>query len=127
MDTLDCPELCGLRRTDDVIASHLATGVFHPETWWLVFEDGEPEGCVLMSHCPEHDSVELVYLGLSPRLRRRGLGERLLRCAIARCARYSAASVTCAVDRRNAPAVALYERLGFRAFASRIALVRGLD
>ncbi|MEM7754648.1 MAG: GNAT family N-acetyltransferase [Planctomycetota bacterium] len=125
IDTLDCPELCGLRRTEDVIASHLSTGVFDPQTWWIIYDDGKPEGCVLMSHCPDHDSVELVYLGLSPKLRGHGLGGRLLRAAMGRCARYGASSVTCAVDRRNTPAASLYERLGFRPFASRVALVRG--
>lgn len=123
--TLDCPELCGLRRTEDVIASHMSTGVFNPETWWLVSENNEPAGCVLMSHCPDHDSVELVYLGLAPSLRGRGLGATLLRAAIVRTARFGAQSVTCAVDRRNAPAMALYERLGFRVFANRVAIVAG--
>jgi len=124
-DTLDCPELCGLRRTQDVIESHMSTGVFDPSMWWIAWSRGEPLGCVLMSHCPEHDSVELVYLGLGKALRGRGLGEALLRGALARTARCGAASVTCAVDRRNGPAVSLYERLGFRVFASRVALVHG--
>ncbi|MEM1184537.1 MAG: GNAT family N-acetyltransferase [Planctomycetota bacterium] len=125
IETLDCPELCGLRDTSDVVASHVATGLFDPSTWWMVWHEGQPEGCVLMSHCPEHDSVELVYLGLSPKIRGRGLGEALLRGSIARCKAYNAASVTLAVDRRNAPALRLYDRLGFRAFASRVALVWG--
>ncbi len=123
VDTKDCPELCGLRHTDDVISSHRSTGVFDPSSWWIIFDEGKPEGCILMTHCPEHDSVELVYLGLSPKLRGRGLGGRLLRSAIARTARFGAKETTCAVDRRNMPAVRLYERLGFRVFASRVALV----
>lgn len=123
VDTRDCPELCGLRATDDVISSHRSTGAFDPSTWWLIWADGAPQGCILMTHCPDHDSVELVYLGLSPGLRGRGLGVRLLRGAIARTARFGAKETTCAVDRRNTPAVRLYERLGFRVFASRVALV----
>ena len=81
-DTLDCPELCGVRTTEDVLASHKATGDFDPEHWWLVQLDGRPEGCVLMSRCPDQGALELVYLGLSTALRGRGLGRLLLDRAI---------------------------------------------
>lgn len=123
-DTLDCPELCGLRTTRDVLASHLATGNFVPSRWWLVRKGGQPEGCCLLNHVPDHDSVELVYLGISPALRGTGLARTLLEFAIARCAELHAAEITCAVDRRNAPAQRLYGRMGFEEFTSRVAFVR---
>ena len=69
VDTLDCPELCGLRVVDDVLESHRSVGVFDPGMWWLVMAEDEPEGCMLLSACPEQNAVELVYLGISPRLR----------------------------------------------------------
>ncbi len=123
--TLDCPELCGLRETADVMASHRATGRWEPCMWWLALRDGEPVGCVLLNPCPEIGSVELVYLGLSPAVRGVGLADALLRAAISASATRGG-ELTCAVDRRNEPACRLYARHGFRRFAERIALVRAL-
>lgn len=129
--TLDCPELCGLRDTEDVIDSHASTGRWTAALWRLVTRDGRPEGCVLLNPSPQLRSIELVYLGLGPDLRGCGLGQRLMRDALALAAarrkRDSAHVMTCAVDRRNAPALRLYERLGFEEVAARIALVRPLS
>ncbi len=125
-DTLDCPELCGLRATDDVIDSHMATGAFDPSRWWIVRMHDRPEGCCLLTHCPGTRSVELVYLGLSGRLRGMGLGWRVLRHALSRLGAVDARELTCAVDTRNAPALRLYERAGFRAFGARTGFVSAL-
>jgi ribosomal protein S18 acetylase RimI-like enzyme len=125
-DTLDCPELCGLRDTADVLESHRATGVLDPSLWWLVLLDGRPHGCMLLSRCPDHDSVELVYLGLSPELRGKRIGSQLLELGLSRLWDCHANHVACAVDLRNAPAQRLYQRAGFSEFARRIALVRPL-
>lgn len=119
--TLDCPQLRGLRRTEDVLESHVASGRFDPRWWWLVFREGRPEGCLLMNAVEQGGAAELVYLGLSPGLRGRGLGERLLRLGLATTGWMP---VLCAVDRQNVPAMALYERLGFREVGARVALVR---
>jgi len=125
IDTLDCPELCGLRDVRDVLASHRATGSFDPALWWVVFSGTQPEGCALMNRCPEQRSIELVYLGLGPALRGKGLARSLLVFAIAHAARGTTAwPVTCAVDARNAPALGLYKGLGFSGFARRVAFVR---
>lgn len=124
--TLDCPELCGLRETGDVLASHRATGVFDPSLWWLVLGADRPKGCMLLSRCPENRSVELVYLGLSPELRGKGIARRLLDLGASRAAAPNYDEMTCAVDQRNSPALALYRRSGFSSFAQRIALVRPL-
>ena len=130
LGTLDCPELCGLRETEDVIDSHASTGRWTPALWRLVTLDGRPEGCVLLNPSPALRTVELVYLGLGPDLRGRGLGERLMRDALALAAarrkRDGAEAMTCAVDRRNTPALRLYARLGFEEIAARVALVRPL-
>ena len=115
-ETQDCPELCGLRPTRDVIASHMATGAFDPKRWWLLRVDGAPEGCCLLNHCPASASVELVYIGLSPRARGMGLGRRLLTHALAHIDAENVREVTCAVDTRNTPALRLYHDMGFRAF-----------
>lgn len=125
--TLDCPELCGMRTTEDVLASHKAAGAFDPALWWLLELNGNPEGCCLMTASPSQRALELVYLGLSPRVRGMGLGKRLLALGIAHAgAHHRAWQVHCAVDQRNEPARRLYERFGFEEVGRREALVRVL-
>ena len=126
IDTLDCPELCGMRDVDDVIESHKATGEWRADLWWLIEERHEVRGCMLLNHSPDQSAVELVYLGLAPALRGRGLGRVLLQQAIPPTARTGAAHLNCAVDRRNTPALRVYDSLGFREFSARHALVRAV-
>lgn len=126
VNTLDCPELCGLRETRDILASHRSTGVFDPELWYIILADGRPRGCMLLSRCPDLRSVELVYLGLAPELRGKGIAARLLAIGSARCVSPAVDELTCAVDQRNQPALALYARAGFKPFGQRVALVKPL-
>ena len=113
-----------MRPTEDVLDSHRATGAFDPNRWWLVTLEGEPEGCCLMTHCPSHRSVELVYIGLSPAIRGKGVGSRVLCTALRAVRGIDADEVTCAVDRANAPALRLYAALGFEEFTGRAAFVK---
>lgn len=122
-NTLDCPELCGLRSTHDVIASHMATGQYNPNRWWILREHGRPEACCLLNESPLNRSVELVYLGLSSRVRGRGLARTLLEHALSQLRVPASREVTCAVDTRNSPALKLYHAMGFRAFSARLGFV----
>ncbi|MCX5691722.1 MAG: GNAT family N-acetyltransferase [Planctomycetota bacterium] len=127
VDTLDCPELCGLRATADVLDSHRATGQFDPNLWWVVSIGDTAAGCLLLNPCAENKTVELVYVGLGKLARGRGLGKAILthglRVALQSRQGYE---VACAVDDRNVPARKLYERMGFRESAHRGAFVRPL-
>lgn len=122
--TLDCPELCGLRETSDVLESHRATGRFDPRFWWLIERGGEPVGCCLMSLVPAQRTVELVYIGMSPRVRGFGLGRSLLTHALCAVSRLPADDVVLAVDTRNAPAARIYAALGFAVTMRRVGYVR---
>jgi ribosomal protein S18 acetylase RimI-like enzyme len=140
IDTLDCPELCGLRSIEDVLLSHKSVGMLDPRLWWLVTLHGKPAGCLLFSVVRETDSIELVYLGLGPELRGLGLGRRLLGHAlqtIGDCVVAAevgdalhglslAGGITLAVDTRNAPAVRLYREAGFQRTGTRIPLVKSI-
>ena len=125
IDTLDCPELCGLRETKDVLESHRDTGTYDPMSWWMVLDKGEPHGCALFSPCPDVHAAELVYLGLSPQLRGKGLGRLLLMKGLEELRdQHPSWAMTLAVDHRNAPAIKLYKSLGFKPFGERVAFVR---
>ncbi|MGV6814851.1 MAG: GNAT family N-acetyltransferase [Phycisphaerales bacterium] len=123
LETLDCPELCGLRAMEDVVDSHLATGEFDPSRWHLIFKDGQPAGCCLLSYTPAARSVELVYLGIAPAARGLGLGRSVLAYAINQLSGIECSEVTCAVDDRNSPAMKIYESLGFERFDARLGFV----
>lgn len=124
--TLDCPGLRGLRETKDILEGHRATGVFDPALWSVLYEGHVPCGALLLNPSPQHRSVELVYLGLTPRARGRGLGKLLLQHGFALLASREERRINLAVDEQNTPAIALYNSMGFARSQRRIALVRSL-
>ncbi len=124
VDTLDCPGLCDLREINDVIDSHQATGAYDPTLWWVVEHEGEPHGALLLARYPDQSVMELVYIGLSPQLRGRGLGRIIMEHAVRTASLAGVAEMTCAVDIKNAGAIHLYYGLAFRRFDERLALVR---
>ncbi len=124
--TLDCPGLYGLRTTDDIIAGHMATGQFVQSLWTLLRMADEPAGALLLNPFPGHRTAELVYLGLAPAARGRGLGRQLLRYGLGLLKKRRERTLTLAVDERNTPALALYRSEGFRPLVQRVALIRPL-
>jgi ribosomal protein S18 acetylase RimI-like enzyme len=125
--SLDCPRLNGRRDIEDVLAGHKSAGEFDPALWFLLRENGEHAGVLLMSRSTRSDSVELVYLGLSPRHRGRKLGDLVMRhaCSTAAAA-VGARRLSLAVDANNTPALRLYRRHGMSRLCSRLALLRDL-
>ena len=125
-NTLDCPGLAGLRRTTDILAGHLASGTREPDWWHVLRIDGVPSGVLLFNRGADGHSIELVYLGLVPMARGRGLGKTLLTFGLAALDGDGARIVVLAVDRENQPAVRLYRRAGFRHSVRRTAMVHPL-
>lgn len=124
--TLDCPGLYGMRLTADIIAGHRATGTFDPALWTLLYVDEHPAGTLLLNPFPAHRTVELVYLGLAPFARGRGLGRQLLRHGLSLLQGRRERTLTLAVDHRNTPALTLYEAEGLRPIVQRVAMIRSL-
>jgi ribosomal protein S18 acetylase RimI-like enzyme len=124
--TLDCPGLAGLRRTEDVLAGHRASGQFDPDLWFMLRVDGRPAGLSLLNPNAEAGCTELVYFGLVPEARGRGLAKMLLRHCLARIDERAPSRIALAVDDRNSPALRLYRRHGFVPGGLRTALVRPL-
>ena len=113
-DSLDCPLLLRARPIAGVIAGHKATGLFHPQSWWIVYQEEMAAGCILLNDQPAGRNGEVVYVGVHPRHRGKGLGRWLLRHAVADGRRRGLRSFSLAVDGRNDPAKRLYARCGFR-------------
>ena len=125
-DTLDCPGLNGLREIEDVVAGHKASGEFDPRFWFVLLERDLPHGVLLLNKVPRSESAELVYVGLAPAARGRGIGQLLMRQAQWAVKQMQLASIALAVDSRNQPALSLYYRNGFQRVGCRIALMRDL-
>ena len=122
-DSLDCPDLSGLREIDDVIAGHQATGEFDPSGWQLLLEGDRAMGGFLLSRIPQSDAMELVYLGLPPEARGRGLGIFLMKQVFFLILQNQRRKLSLAVDSKNEPALKLYYRFGMRQVATRWAMI----
>lgn len=126
VETQDCPGLFGLRRTEDILAGHKATGEYDPSLWTILRIDGEACGALLLNPIQENHAIELIYMGLVPHARGRKLGAQLLDYGFSQLSGRSEHCITLAVDELNAPALALYRKAGFRAVLRRHAMIRSL-
>lgn len=114
--SLDMPELEGVRTLDDVMAGHRAAGRFVPKLWRLgtLADQADPSAILILSPILDRRVWEVVYLGLVPEARGRGLGAETLshaRDLALKDGRVDA--IDLAADARNAPALKLYEAAGF--------------
>ena len=125
-ESLDCPALNGLRHIEDVMAGHKSSGEFDPSWWFVLRGGGEPRAVLLLSRTPQPGTAELVYLGLVPVARGRGLGDVTMRQALHVIASHGPGTLALAVDSANAPALRLYQRHGMRRIGSKLALMRQL-
>lgn len=123
VDTLDCPGLIGVRPIEDVIEGHRKTGLFHPDFWFVLHHDDEPAAVLLVNEVAQHGAHELVYLGVCPAWRGRGLGKRLLRHALGLTQRAGSARMLLAVDEANKPALRLYRSMGFQSTGRKTAMI----
>lgn len=123
VETLDCPGLAEMRTTEDIVDGHLAAGEHDPALWTIAWRKDRAIGALLLAPSQATDSVEIVYLGLAPEARGRGLGRALLGHGLRLVQGRRERVLALAVDQRNTPAVALYARLGFRTVRRREAFV----
>jgi mycothiol synthase len=125
--SLDCPALNGLRHIDDILAGHKgAGGTFDPNVWFLLCDHDDPLAVLLLNRVGATDLLELVYVGILPRHRRKGLGDLLIRRALHAAASIGCTRLSLAVDADNLPALKLYWRHGLQAIGRKLALLRDL-
>ena len=111
--SMDCPELTGIRTTAQVLAGHRAVGVFDPALWWIAKREGQPVGLILLNRCVHDPLLEVVYVGVVCSARGTGVADALLSRAVGAASRVNVRDVALAVDGRNTPARRLYGRWGF--------------
>jgi ribosomal protein S18 acetylase RimI-like enzyme len=125
--TRDCPVLNGMRSTLDVLEGYKGVGRFRPEQWLILARtsDGENAGCLILAEHPQQ-TMELIYVGITPGFRRRRLGELLTRHAQFVSRQAACERLVLAVDAANEPAIAMYTAAGFWVWDERACWVKSL-
>ncbi|MBR4308992.1 MAG: ribosomal protein S18-alanine N-acetyltransferase [Oscillospiraceae bacterium] len=81
-------------------------------SYWLVaVEDGQVAGYVGSQSCPPE--ADVMNVAVYPEYRGRGIGEALMRSLMTDLKAQDMESLTLEVRASNAPAIGLYEKLGF--------------
>ncbi len=112
-ESLDCPNVAGMRSLASVIEGYRETGDFREENWFFVRAEGEDVGCLLLTDHPSTERWELVYMGLNVEYRGRGLGAYLAEFAKWRAHLAGRKRIVVAVDSNNSPAISAYARSNF--------------
>jgi ribosomal protein S18 acetylase RimI-like enzyme len=124
VDSRDCPGLDGVRSMSDVLAGYRAQGRYSPRDWYVVRENNRNVGVLILAEHPEAGNWELVYFGLIPEARGRGLGQQVIRFALETVAANGGERLVAAVDSANQPALDAYSCAGFFQWDRRIVYAR---
>lgn len=109
--SLDCAEIPVCGDGDRLMRAFEERGEFAPEDFTLLEGEAGPEGILLAVDMGE--ALDIAYVGVVPRARRRGLGKLLVSRAMERAAERRLPRITVSVDSRNLPAITLYEQFAF--------------
>ena len=115
--TLDCPELTGFRTGDELLESHATSGDTGPEMWRLYSAEnsGRVEDIALLLttlHTSEK-TLEVLYMGVVPGKRGRGIGQTLMNDALRQAGDAGAVRVRLHVSEANLYAMKTYAAAGF--------------
>lgn len=127
VDTLDCPELNGVRSISEVIEGHQQQMSVDLPNWWLVREHSTDVGVLLTQPLPKENVWDMVYMGVVPAARRRGLGRHIMSFVLHQAKEAETKAIQLAVDARNTPAVKLYNQLGFVPWEEKALFLKVLD
>lgn len=112
IETLDVPELNGVRRMEDTLAGYASTVEGIPTTWWAIQCGSETIGCLMLTPI-EGRRCELTYVGIVPCWRGLGLSKLIMNYLRDWALRHEIETLLLAVDVRNTPAIRLYQKCGF--------------
>lgn len=91
----------------------IATELENPLSLWLVALDGEEVAAYIGSQSVL-DEADMMNLAVAPMYRRQGVGERLVLALVDRLRSRGVCRLSLEVRDSNAPALALYTKLGFQ-------------
>ena len=117
IDTLDVPELNGLRNIGNILEGYASTQPRmtqprRPGTWWVIQDGCVNIGCLLLT-TNDDQHCELTYLGLTPTSRGQGHSRAIMDHLDRWATTHGFERMTLAVDIRNTPAIRLYQSRGF--------------
>ncbi|MCY2982761.1 MAG: GNAT family N-acetyltransferase [Planctomycetota bacterium] len=112
VETLDVPELNGLRSVENTLAGYASTVCGVPQSWWIVRCNNTDIGCLLLAPTTP-GCCELTYVGLQPEWRGKGISRIIMNFARDWALGNAPDGITLAVDLRNLPAIRLYQACGF--------------
>jgi ribosomal protein S18 acetylase RimI-like enzyme len=122
--SLDCPAFTGFRSGVEALESHRAAGVFDPTMWTLFEVDGRAAGILLLAPQPDQKASELVYTGIVPEFRGRGLGKKIVEYALHHVQRRRDVRMCLCVDSSNHYACAIYDAVGLTVEGTRSVWLR---
>lgn len=109
-NTQDLPELDVILRPQELLDSSRSPGA----EFFRVLNEGNWIGVLQLGLNQSDSDSELIYMGLRPGWRRRGLGYALAKAALCLAWERGFARLQLSVDVRNQPAQRVYDQLGFR-------------
>ena len=124
VETRDCPAVNGLRCIQDVLLGYRATGNPDSQGWLVIRHRGEDVGCLITADHPQHNTRELIYMGLVAAARRHGLGAMVVRHASWQATQAGRQRLVLAVDAANEPALRMYAAAGFQAWDRKSVFIR---
>ncbi len=122
--SLDCPDLVKLLTAKDLLKFYRASTFATQSSFFLLYAESEPAGCLVLTDDMDNESLELTYMGVAPNHRGNGLGQLLVNFAKERAYNGLARRLVVAVDRTNEPAWKIYEDAEFATYSTQALMVR---
>lgn len=122
MTAAHVPQVAALERecfSDPWSQQSVASELSNPLSLWLVWvEDGVVLGYV--GSQTVMDETDMMNVAVAPAARRRGIAQKLIEALVQQLQKQGSRCLSLEVRASNAPAIALYGRLGFREVGRRL-------
>ncbi len=127
VNSLDCPNIHGLRAVQDIIDGHRGADPTCTQLWSIAELENKKIGVILLNSFPKMKQTELAYVGLSPIARGNNLGNACMQHIANQISELPFSRVTLAVDSENIPAKKLYKKWNFKKIKQRLTLIKKLS
>jgi ribosomal protein S18 acetylase RimI-like enzyme len=118
VDSQDMPELNDVRTPAQAMGCHLKHAHEQSPFLYRIEVHREPVGVLFFNPAEPGKAWDLTYVGLRPPWRKRGIGQQIVKAAVAKSAQAGAPALVLTFDERNDAARRLYVSVGFRSCGS---------